>query len=146
MCKMTAPRHHKSSDRQLPTEGDGMAAECQQIAYNVLKDRLPPDWTFETFAEKSTRFSFFPVIVNGECVGAIIFSGHDVHAAIMPKARGRWFNKRIARWFNNQLHLYGKLTTKVMTGYRMGHEFAERLGFVVCGQNDTLTFYKKELT
>lgn len=123
-----------------------MAAECRQVAYSVLKDRLPPDWTLDHFASKSARFNFLPVTVRGECVGAIIYSGHEVHAAIQPEARGRWFGKRVSRWLSDRLHQYGKLTTKVVTGYRMGHAFAHRLGFVICGKSDTLTFYEKGLT
>lgn len=142
---MLTPRQSNASCRQLSTEtGDDMAAECRQVAYSVIKDRLPPDWTLDFFAEKSACFNFLPVTVAGECVGAIIFSGHEVHAAIRQDARGRWFGKRVSRWLRDRLNSYGKLTTKVMNGYRMGHEFADRLGFVVCGANESVTFYERK--
>lgn len=116
----------------------------EAVVYEVIKNRLPPGIGFSDFLRSAEKFTFFPVISNGAIVGAYFNRGNEVHAAVMPEARGMWFSKRVVRWINSLLSEYGVLTTKVMADHIPGHEFAKRLGFVKTGQTGQIVYYKKE--
>ena len=120
-----------------------MSVDCRQVAFEAVKDRLPSGFSFEQFLSKVTRFSFIPVKLKGKVVGAIMADGPEVHAAILPEAHNRWFNRTTIRWLNHRLSKFGKLVTKVLDDHTMGHEFAVRLGFRAVSHSGNVTFYEK---
>ena len=141
MCKMTAPRHHKSSDRQLPTEGDGMLSA--KVVYQVIKDQLPIGFSESDFLAYSTRYTFFPIIHNGVIVGAYANDGPIIHAAVLPIARGKWLSKRVLKWIDGIIKQHGKAKTTVEAWNHAGHCFVKRLGFISVGSIGDAILYEK---
>lgn len=122
-----------------------MLEESKEIVFEVIKNRLPPGYTFDQFLSATSGFEFLPVKVGGVCVGAIMRNENTVHAVVMPQACGKWFNKGTLAWLRGVVSKYGKAITKVVDGHEAGHAFAKRLGFVETGHKGNLTFYEKGL-
>lgn len=120
-----------------------MLEESKKVVFEVIKNRLPSGYTFDQFLSATSGFEFLPVKVGGACVGAIMRSENIVHAAVLPQACGKWFNKSTLAWLRGVISKYDKAITKVVDGHEAGHAFAKRLGFVETGHSDNLTFYEK---
>lgn len=116
---------------------------CRMVVFEALRPQLPAGYSLYDFLLASSDFEFWPVFVAGKCVGAIMQKGPVVHAAVLPEARGKWFNKRTLQWVKNQANKYGRLETKVRDAHGMGHAFAKRLGFVETSKANGLTYYEK---
>lgn len=119
-----------------------MTEDCRHVVFEAVKDRLPVGYSFEAFTANLHKYEFLPLTVEGACVGAVMCSGCEVHAAVLPQARGRWFTKRVARWLRALLQLHGKLTTKVLINHAPGHAFAARLGFTQVRCDANLVHYE----
>lgn len=117
--------------------------DCRRVVYEAVKDRLPADCSFEQFVSKLHKYAFLPVVLGGICVGAIMQCGREVHAAVLPEAKGRWYTKTVDRWLTAQLAEHGVLTTKVLDGHEAGHIFAKRLGFKAVDHIGNTTIYEK---
>lgn len=113
------------------------------IVFSVERDRLPSGMTLDEFERATSGFEFLPVIVGGECVGAIMRRGSELHAAVVPTARGKWFGRRAMAVITDTVIRFGMATTAVPDGQDVGNAFALRLGFERTGTGQGVTFYKK---
>lgn len=107
-----------------------------RVAYESAEARMP-GVGFDAFAQALEDAEVHPVKVAGECVGAVIVKGNEIHACVLPEASGRWFTRREARVLNDVIDRYGFATTTATTP--AGVEFVRRLGFTRCGD-----IWKKE--
>lgn len=105
--------------------------DALRVAYESAEARMH-GVSFEAFARALGSADVHPVNVAGECVGAVIVNGNEIHACVLPKASGRWFTRREARILNQVIDRYGCATTSATTP--MGVEFVRRLGFTRCGE------------
>ena len=112
------------------------------VVFGVLRDRLP-GVTIGQFIAKTAAFEFLPVTVCGRCVGAIMRRGSELHAAVLPEARGRWIGRKVLAVVADTVEQHGCATTAVMDGHKPGHIFALRLGFEAIKQADGMTHYRK---
>lgn len=117
--------------------------ETARIVFDILNDRLA-GVTFEAFMIALAGFEFLPVVVGGETVGAIMRRGPELHAAVLPKARGKWLGRRSLAVVRDTIMKYGMATTSVMDGHEAGHVFARRLGFDLVRQSGGITYYRME--
>ena len=112
-------------------------------AYESLKDRAP-GLTLDDFLKMAEGWDVHPVDVAGEPVGAVMLCGPEVHACIVPKARGLWCSKRMLRLLDEVIERHGHALTRVGRGSSEGHEFVSRLGFVAFGGGGTgAVYYRK---
>lgn len=95
-------------------------------AYESARDRMH-GVSFADFSKALEGAVIHPVYVDGACVGAVIVDRHEVHACIIPEARGRWFGKAQARILRGILDRFGVASTAATTA--AGVEFVKRLGF-----------------
>jgi hypothetical protein len=86
-----------------------------------------PGVSLEAFAKALDGAQVHPVNVDGECVGAVIVSGCEIHACVLPSARGRWFKREHATILDGVLRKYGVASTSATTD--QGVAFVQRLGF-----------------
>ncbi len=112
------------------------------VVFGIMRDRMP-FVTMDDFLAKTSGFEFLPVTVGGECVGAIMRRGPELHAAVLPSARGRWLGRRALAIIAETIGECGRATTAVMDDHRPGHDFALRLGFKRAGSANGMTFYEK---
>lgn len=117
--------------------------DCRRAVFEAVKDRLPAGYSFDQFTAKLHKYAFLPVVVGGVVVGAIMQHANEVHAAVLPEAKGRWYTKTVDRWLATQLAEHGTLTTKVLDGHEAGHIFAKRLGFKAVDHVGSTTIYEK---
>lgn len=113
------------------------------VVFVVERDRLPSGMTMDEFWRATSDFEFLPVVLNWECVGAIMRRGSELHAAVVPTARGKWFGRRAMAVITDTISRFGMATTAVPDGQDAGHVFALRLGFERTGTGQGVTFYKK---
>ena len=95
-------------------------------AYQSAADRMP-GVSLRAFTQALSGADVHPVAVDGECVGAVIVARHEIHACVLPKARGRWFGKRHMRILLGVLQRFGVASTSATTAD--GVQFVKRLGF-----------------
>lgn len=122
-----------------------MLEESKKVVFEVVKDTLPKGYTFDQFLSATSEYEFVPLFVQGECIGALMHKGPQVHAAVLPKARGLWFRKWIAIWLRSKLEKYGRLITKVEDGNIAGHKLAQALTFKQVERKPGLTIYEKAI-
>lgn len=101
--------------------------EALLLAYQSAADRLD-GMTFSAFAAGAEPFEVHPVRVNGRMCGAVLVLGSEIHACVLPSARGRWFGRQEAALLNRVIEQYGEATTSATT--EDGRRFVERLGFI----------------
>lgn len=133
-----------SQKEQPAARYDGVAdMNAREIVYQIIKDRLPACFSKADFIRHFKKYTFVPVIVDGEIVGAYANYGSEIHAAVLPSAQGKWFSKRVLRWVNDLQTKYGTLTTKVERENVRGHEFVKRVGFSEVDETPSLIFYER---
>ncbi|WP_208281463.1 hypothetical protein [Massilia oculi] len=103
------------------------------LAYQSAADRLG-GMSFEEFVAATAEFEVHPVHAGGRLCGAVLVHGAEVHACVLPWARGRWFGKSEAALLNRVIDQHGEATTSATT--EAGRRFVERLGFI----NDNGTY------
>ncbi len=104
-----------------------MVNEPLRLAYESARDRMA-GVTFEQFAAEVADFDVHPVKVRGRLCGAVLVRGKEVHACVMPWARGRWFGRPEAALLSQIIDSHGEATTTATT--EDGRRFVERLGFI----------------
>lgn len=129
---------------ELPAVHPPKVSEVEMVVFEIIKDRLPTGITLTEYLRTSATFNFFPVVRQGQIVGAYFNRGNVVHAAVANSARGKWFSKRVIRWMCNLIEKYGHLVTSVMQDHAVGHEFAKRLGFVKTHEEGGIVHYRKD--
>lgn len=133
-----------SQKEQPAARNDGVAdMNAREIVYQIIKDRLPAGFSRADFFQHFQKYTFVPVVVDGEIVGAYANYGAELHAAVLPKVQGKWCSKRFIRWVNELQSKYGTLTTKVERENVRGHEFVKRVGFYIVRETPSLTFYER---
>ena len=65
--------------------------------------------------------------------GAVLVIGPDIHACILPFAKGRWMSRKHIRLIDSIIDKYGYAQTSATTDD--GRDFVQRLGFVQHGKN-----------
>lgn len=88
--------------------------------------------TFSTFAAAVSSFEIHPVHACGRPCGAVLVHCKEVHACVLPWARGRWFTRKEAELLNRIIDAHGEATTSATTD--QGRVFVERLGFIKDGK------------
>lgn len=111
--------------------------DAVQAAYESAQGRMGAV-SLDQFRVAVAGCEVHPVAVDGQIAGAVIVSGPEVHACILPWAHKRWFRRAQARVLNDIIRKHGYATTKATTA--AGREFVERLGFVSTAQG-----YRKEV-
>jgi hypothetical protein len=96
-----------------------------QAAHESIKGRL--DISLQDLTRELADSEVLPVLVNDNLAGAVVITGPEVHACILPWACGRWFSKRWLRVFDGLLQEHGEVVTSCSTA--MGEDFVKRLGF-----------------
>lgn len=133
-----------SQKEQPAARYDGVAdMKAREIVYQIIKGKLPAGFSKADFFQHFQKYTFVPVVVDGEIVGAYANDGPEIHAAVLPSVHGRWFSKRVLRWVNELQTKYGTLTTKVERENVRGHEFVRRVGFFPVLETPSLTFYER---
>lgn len=95
-------------------------------AYESAAGRMP-GITLETFREAVADFEVHPIVVRGETVGALLVSGPEIHACVMPNGHRRWINKALFAVLNAVIDKHGYAQTEATTP--AGAAFVEALGF-----------------
>jgi GNAT superfamily N-acetyltransferase len=101
-----------------------------QAAFESVKPRAPA-LRFDDFEEFVRGAEVHPAVVDGEVVGALIVKGPEIHACVLPKAKGRWGSKRLLSVLHRVIRTHGYATTSATTAD--GVAFVRRLGFVQDG-------------
>ena len=71
------------------------------------------------------------MVVDGQIAGALIVSGCEIHACILPQFKGRWLSRKELRIMNAVIEKHGYAQTSATT--EEGEKFVHRLGFVKHG-------------
>ncbi len=100
-------------------------------AFEAVSPRMP-GVSLAAFAKALAGFAVHPVAVDGACVGAVFVRECEIHACVLPSARGRWFGRPQARILDGVLRKYGVASTSATTA--QGVEFVNRLGFRQFGE------------
>ena len=87
--------------------------------------------TFEQFEKLVDGFEIYPQMVDGKCCGALLVSGSEIHACILPWAHGRWMNRSVLRLINQLIDTHGEAATHATTSD--GVQFVQALGFTLDG-------------
>jgi hypothetical protein len=70
----------------------------------------------------------YPVVVDGELVGAVVMRGPEIHACITPAGFTKWYTEEVRlATLDRILKEYGHAITAVTT--EAGAKFVRRLGF-----------------
>jgi hypothetical protein len=94
-----------------------------KAAYQSAKDRLA--LSEEEFIKAVESWDVYPV--NG---GAVLISGEQIHACVLPHAFGRWLTRKVLKntlW--KVLKKHGRAVTSITSGNRAGERFVAELGF-----------------
>jgi GNAT superfamily N-acetyltransferase len=101
--------------------------DALQVAYQAAVQRMP-GIAFDAFASALEGADLHPVCVDGKCVGALIVKGCEIHASVLPEARGRWVSRQLLRVLVDVVRKHGRAETSATTPD--GVAFVQRLGFV----------------
>ena len=113
------------------------------LAYESCKDRFNEPISYNDFLELTKEWEVYPVNVGGECAGAILYKGAEMHCCIVEKHHKKWITKKIWRdVFVTRLSKYGELFTGVKADNEVGKRFVERCGFAVYDSNANVVIYR----
>ena len=102
-----------------------------EAAYFSTAPRIP-GVTLDEFARLTRACEVHPVSVDGKPAGAVFVLGNEIHACIMPWAKGRWMSKATLRILSDVVRKNGKAVTTATT--KEGEAFVKRLGFAQEGE------------
>lgn len=107
----------------------GLSVEQQalRLAFESLSPRAP-GISFKQFARVAAECEVHAARAGGRLCGAVLVLGKEVHACILPWARGRWFGRAQAALLNRVIEQHGEAITTATT--EEGRRFVERLGFI----------------
>lgn len=103
-----------------------MRDEAIRAAYESAKDRLG-EMSLAEFSDALRDSEVVPVVVDGKCAGAVVISGPEMHACVMPWACGRWMSRRLLSLMGRVIGEHGRVITFATT--EAGERFVQRLGF-----------------
>lgn len=96
-------------------------------AYASAHSRLS-GMTLAEFDKNTQQFAATPLYYLGECRGAMLVLGNEVHACVTPP----WYARQAIRVINDVIDQYGEATTHATT--EAGRRMVEKLGFVKDGE------------
>ena len=107
----------------------GLTVERQAMlmAFESVAPRAP-GVSFEQFTAAAAECHVHPVRARGRLCGAVLVRGCEIHACVLPWARGRWFGRAQAALLNRVIAQHGEAITTATT--EEGRRFVERLGFI----------------
>jgi hypothetical protein len=108
--------------------------DAVEASYQAAKNRLGA-MSLDDFRTAVGAMEVHPIVIAGETAGAMIVSGCDVHACVLPWAHGKWFGRPQMRILNSVIHRHGFARTSATT--EAGRKFVERLGFEQDGSGYT---------
>lgn len=95
-------------------------------AFESATGRMP-SISLAEFVKFAEDFEVVPLTYRGECRGAMLVKGKEVHACVTPP----WYARQALREISKIVKKYGEATTHATT--EAGIRMVERLGFVKCG-------------
>lgn len=111
----------------MDAAGLSVDQQALRLAYESAAPRLD-GMSFDAFLSGVAGFEVHPVLARGQLAGAVLVRGPEIHACVLPWARGRWFGRAEAALLNRVIDCHGAATTSATT--EEGRLFVERLGFV----------------
>lgn len=106
----------------------------EYILQKALKDRL--ELTIEQIKEVFKEFELKPVVRHSKVVGCFLVKDNEIHVAILPEYRKRWFSKKVFKdLVGPVVEKYGFVKTSVIDGNNKGLDFITRIGFVKKGED-----------
>jgi hypothetical protein len=106
-------------------------ADAIYAAWQSLSNRS--NVTYIEFIEFAKSCDVYSVLCNNVIAGAVLVIGPDIHACILPFAKGKWMNRKHLRIINAIIDKHGYAQTSATTDD--GKDFVTRLGFVQDGSN-----------
>lgn len=100
--------------------------DAVEAAYLSAVDRLG-QMTLDEFRRAVSKCDIHPVEVRGRIAGAIVVSGPEIHACVLPWAHGGWIGRRMLGVLDSVIKTHGYAQTTATT--EQGRRFVERLGF-----------------
>jgi hypothetical protein len=100
-------------------------------AWQSLSNRC--NMTYIEFSDFAKCCDVYKVLCNDVLAGAVLVFGPDIHACILPFAKGKWMNRKHLRIINAIIDKHGYAQTSATTDD--GKDFVTRLGFVQDGSN-----------
>jgi hypothetical protein len=95
-------------------------------AYQSVAPRMP-GLSLAEFDRRTVHFDVHVLKVDGSVCGALMVHGNEIHACVLPWAKGRWFSRHAARVLNGLIDQFGEVTTSATT--QDGRRFVLALGF-----------------
>lgn len=126
----TAREGGKRLEAVRASPGQSIRDQAIEAAFMSAQDRMP-GVDLEAFTAAIAGWDVHPVALDGVISGAILVNGAELHACVLPAARGRWFNRRAASILADVIRRHGEALTTATTP--AGRAFVERLGFVQDG-------------
>lgn len=99
-------------------------------AYEAIAPRV--DFSHGEFAAATAHWKVYPVNLAGQCYGAVMVNGPEIHACVQAHARRRWVNRRLLGVLRDVVKHNGLAVTSATTVE--GEQFVRRLGFVKEGE------------
>lgn len=103
---------------------------CLEAAWLSLCYRVSV--SLDDFVKEAQGWDVYGVRVGTNLAGAILVKGPEIHACILPFAKGKWFKREHFRLVNRVIDEHGYAQTHATTAE--GEEFVSRLGFVRHGK------------
>ena len=103
-----------------------MIERAIMAAFESVKSRAP-ELQFDVFEAYVSDAEVHPVSVDSKPVGAVIVKGAEIHACVLPEARGLWFTRRLLAVLRDVIAKHGYAVTSATTPD--GVAFVRRLGF-----------------
>lgn len=111
----------------LPANDPQTRLAALDAAWASMRGRTKaPREAFDLLASAS---EVHPVVVDGAIVGAVIVTGAEVHACVLPAAFGRWMGRQALQVVRDLVARHGRATTSVQKHCYAGVKFVQRLGF-----------------
>ena len=119
---------------------DGRTNQAVQAAYRTLLVRVP-ELTLQQFEDSIKGWEIIPLDVKDEIVGCVFRKGSELHVAVLPEAKKKWFRKFARKVISETLDKYGEVTTSVPVSNKEGHAFVTRIGFQLASTDGMLNKY-----
>ncbi len=106
-------------------------AAALDAGWTILMDRLAAHGIGREQFEAAVSDHDVKAIQDGEAViGMFMANGPEVHVAVLPAYRCRWFSRRLLRdALSPIVEQFGYVKTSVMPDNTAGMRFVQRLGF-----------------
>lgn len=117
-----------------------MTMTPQQLLYNAVKNRLPPQIGFHEYLQFLEDWEIIPIYEGGELIGTATRQGTELHVAFIRQ--GNCIRRAIRETIGKILKEHGEVTTVVPLTNPQGLTFCKRLGFEVMREHQGVVFMK----